>query len=164
MSPLVVLILGSLLYSQCIHKVILISYGFVFSDKYENISIELQERLPEYRVFNVFFKPSNALYLSAALLFFAFIEFKRLIRSFRNFKTNALLVLLGLIFLYLIQTDAFEVTLEGRTIYSMQNPQEIPKVDDLVHIIQEKSMEITLPRLLFVSSPFAIFYLLKRKW
>jgi len=46
----------------------------------------------------------------------------------------------------------------------MQNSQEIPKVDDLVHIIQEKSMEITLPRLLFVSSPFAIFYLLKRKW
>jgi len=65
---------------------------------------------------------------------------------------------------YLIETDAFEVTLEGRTIYSMQNSQEIPKVEDLVHIIQEKSMEITLPRLLFVSSPFAIFYLLKRKW
>ncbi|XP_016955284.3 uncharacterized protein LOC108028138 [Drosophila biarmipes] len=164
MSLLLVLILGSMFYSQCIFNVIFVSYSFAFSDNYEHISSELQERLPEYRVFSTFINPLNALKLLAALLCFSFIQFKELIRTFRNIKKNGLLIIFGVIFLFLIQKDTFEVSLEGRTIYSMQDPQEIPKVDDLVYIIQEKDREITWPRLLFASSPFAILYLLKRKF
>nr|XP_017005947.2 uncharacterized protein LOC108063392 [Drosophila takahashii] len=175
MGLLLALILGSIVYAKFIHKAIFISFPLHNANEYENFTTELQERLPEFRVYSGFFKPLIPLKICGVLLGFCCLQFSftRLITMLCSIiplaaKMRAALLpvclILALILLRIIQLNDFEITLDGRTIYLSENSQEIPSVDYLANLIPKKSRELTLPGTLYVSAPFAIVYLLKRRF
>ncbi|XP_017080248.1 uncharacterized protein LOC108114012 [Drosophila eugracilis] len=174
MFLLAIPIVGALIYTKFYKDVVFISYGFANFHEFVNFSTELQEKIPEYRVYSGLFKPSTALYISLILLLIGYIQFSfnGLIKTIWKMCTDKkngrnLLLTFALLILFilwcLIEIDIFEVTFEGYTIYSKQYYQEVPNIDDLVDIIKEKSSEIRLPALIFAFAPFIIAYRLLPK-
>ncbi|KAI8040772.1 hypothetical protein M5D96_006715 [Drosophila gunungcola] len=157
---LIVFLFFCFFYIHFFSNKLFICIGLNHSYKYANLETELQERFPEYRVSSGFYNPTKAMTLSCILIVLSFIpmlfngcytKIWNLIAYIRR-RQDAMLItglLVGCTLLHLTEINAFEVSLEGSTIFSTKYPEKIPTVEQLVIIVQNYGTKIMLIRILF---------------
>ncbi|XP_020804614.1 uncharacterized protein LOC110181250 [Drosophila serrata] len=126
----------------------------------QNITAELEKRLPDYTVYSGDFQPPDVVLI--ALVFALEFVFKGLYKLI-DFSVRRQLIIIGLLsFVYLSSVgknlDNFGIYYEGHTVYSEEySDVNITNVDQLVDIIKENAEGITFPRGLAVAGLIYIF-------